>query len=355
MPGTLFVVSTPIGNLGDLSDRARETLKRVRVVACEDTRVTGKLLRRFGIRAPLTSYHEHNERTKARQLVERLRQGESIALVSDAGTPTISDPGFRVIVEAIEAEVSVVPLPGASALTAVLSAGGLPTDRFVFEGFLPARQKERRERFQALRAEPRTLVFYEAPHRLKETLNDLQVIFGDREIVLARSHETGLDPAYVFGVIRQESRFLHDVRSSVGAAGLMQLMPSTARWMARKLALDFKAEQIADPTINVRLGTGYLKRVLEDFDGSQAMAAAAYNAGPNRPRRWREGLPVEPAIWAENIPFNETREYVKKVLSNAAVYSSLLSGRALSLKSWLGASTIGPRESSAPAIDGDLP
>jgi soluble lytic murein transglycosylase len=176
-----------------------------------------------------------------------------------------------------------------------------------------------------------------------------------RDIVLARSRETGLDPAYVFGLIRQESRFVPDARSNVGAAGLMQLMPSTARWMARKLALDFTPDQIADPTVNLKLGTSYLKRVLEDFGGSQAMAAAAYNAGPNRPRRWREGPPVEPAIWAENIPFNETRDYVRKVLSNAAVYSSLLNGTTLSLKSWLGASTIGPREVSAPAVDADLP
>jgi soluble lytic murein transglycosylase len=176
-----------------------------------------------------------------------------------------------------------------------------------------------------------------------------------RNIVLARSQETGLDPAYVFGLIRQESRFIPDARSSVGASGLMQLMPGTARWMARKLALDYKPEQIADPTVNVTLGTGYLKRVLEDFGGSQAMAAAAYNAGPNRPRRWREGPPVEPAIWAENIPFNETRDYVRKVLSNAAVYASMLNGSTLSLKSWLGAAAIGPREISAPALDGDLP
>ncbi|HSW24415.1 MAG TPA: transglycosylase SLT domain-containing protein, partial [Burkholderiaceae bacterium] len=176
-----------------------------------------------------------------------------------------------------------------------------------------------------------------------------------RDIVLARSQETGLDPAYVFGLIRQESRFIPDVRSSVGAAGLMQLMPNTARWMARKLALDYTPDQIADPTVNVKLGTGYLKRVLEDFGGSQAMAAAAYNAGPNRSRLWREGPTVEPAIWAENIPFNETRDYVRKVLSNAAVYSSLLNGSTLSLKSWLGVSVIGPRETSAPAVDGDLP
>jgi peptidoglycan lytic transglycosylase len=177
-----------------------------------------------------------------------------------------------------------------------------------------------------------------------------------RDIVLARSQESGLDPAYVFGLIRQESRFVSDARSSVGASGLMQLMPNTARWMARKLALDYKPDQIVDPAVNVTLGTNYLKRVLEDFGGSQAMAAAAYNAGPNRPRRWREGPALEPAVWAENIPFNETRDYVKKVLSNAAVYASLLSGgTSTSLKSWLGPSTIGPREPSAPATDTDLP
>jgi soluble lytic murein transglycosylase len=176
-----------------------------------------------------------------------------------------------------------------------------------------------------------------------------------RDIVFARSQEIGLDPAYVYGLIRQESRFIPDARSSVGASGLMQLMPNTARWVARKLALEYKPDQIVDPTVNVRLGTGYLKLVLEDFGGSQAMAAAAYNAGPSRPRRWREGMPVEPAVWAENIPFNETRDYVKKVLSNAAVYASLINGRALSLKSWLGAQDIGPREVTAPAVNVELP
>jgi soluble lytic murein transglycosylase len=175
------------------------------------------------------------------------------------------------------------------------------------------------------------------------------------DIVMARSQETGLDPAYVYGLIRQESRFIPDAKSSVGASGLMQLMPNTARWIARKLALDYKPEQIVDPLINVRLGTGYLKLVLEDFGGSQAMAAAAYNAGPSRPRRWREGPNIEPAIWAENIPFNETRDYVKKVLSNAAVYATLISGRALSLKSWLGREAIGPREVNAPAENLELP
>ncbi|MFO1219067.1 MAG: transglycosylase SLT domain-containing protein [Burkholderiaceae bacterium] len=175
-----------------------------------------------------------------------------------------------------------------------------------------------------------------------------------RDVVIARSQEAGLDPAYVYGLIRQESRFISDARSSVGASGLMQLMPGTARWVARKASVDYKPEQIVDPSFNLKLGTTYLKLVLEDFGGSQAMAAAAYNAGPSRPRRWREGPAIEPSIWAENIPFNETRDYVKKVLSNAAVYAALLSGRSVSLKAWLG-TPIGPREASAPAIDTELP
>ena len=186
MPGTLYIVATPIGNLEDITLRALRVLKEVDLIAAEDTRHTQILLRHFGIRTPLTSYHEHNERAKARQLVERLQQGQSVALVSDAGTPAISDPGFRIVVEAVAAKVAIVPVPGAAALTAVLSAGGVPTDRFIFEGFLPAKQKERRTRLQAVRAETRTLVFYEAPHRLKETLNDMQAILGEREIVLAR-------------------------------------------------------------------------------------------------------------------------------------------------------------------------
>ena len=148
-----------------------------------------------------------------------------------------------------------------------------------------------------------------------------------RSEVMAKSAELGLDPAYVYGLIRQESRFIVDARSSVGASGLMQLMPATARWTARKIGLAFSADTITDRDVNLKIGTGYLKLVLDDFDGSELMAAAAYNAGPNRSRRWREGALLEPAIWAENIPFNETRDYVKKVLSNATVYAALLAGR----------------------------
>ena len=184
--GTLYVVATPIGNLEDITLRALRVLKEVDVIAAEDTRHTQILLNHYGIRTPLTSYHEHNEKTKARQLMSRLERGEQIALVSDAGTPAISDPGYRLAVEAIRGRIPVIPIPGASALTAVLSAGGLPTDRFVFDGFLPAKKQERRARLRALSSETGTLVIYEAPHRLTETLNDLAEILGDREIVLAR-------------------------------------------------------------------------------------------------------------------------------------------------------------------------
>jgi 16S rRNA (cytidine1402-2'-O)-methyltransferase len=186
MSGVLYVVATPIGNLEDLSFRAVRVLKEVDLIAAEDTRHTKILLAHYGINTPLTSYHEHNERAKSRYLVERLIRGENVALVSDAGTPAISDPGYRLVVEAIQAGIQVTPVPGASALTAVLSASGLPTDRFIFEGFLPAKKNERRRRLRALRAEVRTLIFYESPHRLKESLQDSLEVLGDREVVLAR-------------------------------------------------------------------------------------------------------------------------------------------------------------------------
>ena len=172
--------------------------------------------------------------------------------------------------------------------------------------------------------------------------------------VQARAREIGLDPAYVYGLIRQESRFVMDARSPVGASGLMQIMPATARWTARKMGLAYTPDMITDRDTNLRIGTGYLKLVLDDFGGSQAMAAAAYNAGPGRPRRWREGPVLEVAAWAENIPFAETRDYVKKVLSNATWYSALMSGKPPALKARLGGS-IGPREATATAPSIELP
>lgn len=179
-----------------------------------------------------------------------------------------------------------------------------------------------------------------------------------RKEALPRAKEVGVDPAYVYGLIRQESRFIADAKSGVGAAGLMQLMPATARWTARKVGLAFTPDMVTDRDVNLRLGMTYLKLVQDDLGGSQPMAAAAYNAGPGRPRRWREGPRLEPAIWIENVPFAETRDYVKKVMSNAIYYSALISSpqatTAPSLKARLGR-YIGPRESGLPAPDTELP
>ncbi len=182
-----------------------------------------------------------------------------------------------------------------------------------------------------------------------------------RDTLQARARDSGLDAAVLYGLIRQESRFIMDARSSVGASGLMQLMPATAQWTAKKVGLSYRPEMITDPAVNLQLGAAYLKRVLDDFGGSLAMAAAAYNAGPGRPRRWREGVaPMEPAAWAETIPFNETRDYVKKVLANSVVYAALMAApdaaapRAAPLKTRLGPA-IGPREPSAAVPDRDLP
>jgi 16S rRNA (cytidine1402-2'-O)-methyltransferase len=186
MAGLLYVVATPIGNLEDITLRAIRVLKEVDLIAAEDTRHTQILLSHYDIRTPVTSYHEHNERAKAKPLVERLVRGGNIALLSDAGTPAISDPGYRLVVEAVRAGVRIIPLPGPSALAAVLSASGLPIDRFIFEGFLPAKKQERKKKLRALRNETRTLILYDAPHRLKESLVDMQEILGDREIVIGR-------------------------------------------------------------------------------------------------------------------------------------------------------------------------
>jgi len=176
-----------------------------------------------------------------------------------------------------------------------------------------------------------------------------------RTEVLAAAQRAGLDPAYVYGLIRQESRFLADARSGVGASGLMQLMPATAKWTARKVGLPFQAEQVTDRQTNLTLGTSYLKLVLDDFDGSPAMAAAAYNAGPGRPRRWREGPVLEVAAWAENIPFNETRDYVKKVLSNTSYYAALMNSQnAVTLKPRLGPA-VGPRPVAEAPPNPELP
>ena len=186
MAGTLYIVSTPIGNLEDMSQRALRILREVDLIACEDTRHTRKLLNHFGIDIRTISYHEHNERERAEELCSILESGKSVALVSDAGTPLISDPGFRIVNAAIERVISVVPIPGAAAVVTALAASGLPTDQFYFAGFLPARANARRAKLEDLAAIPATLIFYEAPHRISATLRDALDVLGDREAVVAR-------------------------------------------------------------------------------------------------------------------------------------------------------------------------
>jgi 16S rRNA (cytidine1402-2'-O)-methyltransferase len=197
-PGTLHVVATPIGNLGDLSPRALDTLRNVAAVCAEDTRHTRQLLSHFGLERPLLALHQHNEDAQAAQLVARLLAGDSLALVSDAGTPLVSDPGFRLVSAARAAGVRVSPVPGACAAIAALSVAGLPSDRFVFEGFLPVKAAARRERLARLASETRTLMFYESAHRIEETLADMATVFGaTRRAVVAREltklFETVLD------------------------------------------------------------------------------------------------------------------------------------------------------------------
>ncbi len=184
--GTLYIVSTPIGNLEDITLRALRILKEVDVIAAEDTRHSKHLLDRYQISTMLTSYHDHNKEEKAPVLVARMLEGKSVALVSDAGTPGISDPGYFLINLAADQKIPVVPVPGATAAIAALSVSGLPTDRFVFEGFLPAKHLVRMKRLQSLAKEKRTLIFYEAPHKILKTLADMIEVFGERRAVITR-------------------------------------------------------------------------------------------------------------------------------------------------------------------------
>lgn len=278
-PGTLFVVATPIGNRGDLTDRARETLAGVDLIAAEDTRHTGQLLAQLGIRTPLLALHEHNEAARAEELIARLRQGARIALVSDAGTPLISDPGFRLVATAAAAGVAVVPIPGACAAVAALSVAGLPTDRFVFEGFLPARAGARRTRLSALAAEARTLVFYEAPHRISETLADLAVAFGaGRDAVLAR-----------------ELTKLHETvyRGSLGELAERAAADSNMARGEAVLVVAGAAEHAAPGAADVERLDRLLAGLLAGLPLSQAVDLAAEVSGERRNRVYERALAIK--------------------------------------------------------------
>jgi 16S rRNA (cytidine1402-2'-O)-methyltransferase len=249
MVGILYIVATPIGNLEDITLRAIRILKEVDLIAAEDTRHTQILLSHYAIRTPLTSYHEHNERAKAQPLVERLCRGENIALLSDAGTPAISDPGYRLVVEAVRAGVRIVPLPGPSALAAVLSASGLPTDHFVFEGFLPAKKQERKAKLEALRSETRTVIFYEAPHRVKESLAHMQQILGEREIVLGRE-VSKLHEEFLRGMLRDVIAQLAD-REIKGEITII-VRGATDESKVSEEELEKEIERLADQGMGVK-------------------------------------------------------------------------------------------------------
>jgi 16S rRNA (cytidine1402-2'-O)-methyltransferase len=208
--GKLYVVATPIGNLEDVSERALRTLREVDRIAAEDTRRTAKLLAHHGISKPLTSYHDAAERRKAPELVAAVVAGETLALVSDAGTPLLSDPGYRLVRGALDAGVDVVPIPGANAAVALLSVSGLASDRFVFEGFLPQREGRRRRRLERLRTERRTIVVYESPHHVERTLREIEEILGDRDVAVGR------ELTKVFEEILRGR--LSEVRASIAAA-----------------------------------------------------------------------------------------------------------------------------------------
>lgn len=272
--GTLYVVATPIGNLGDLSPRAREVLASVTLIAAEDTRHTKQLLQAFGIDRPLTSLHGHNETHKSGDLLERLVRGESLALVSDAGTPLISDPGFDLIAGARESGIPVVAIPGPCAAIAALSIAGLPADRFAFEGFLPAKSAARRTRLEMLAGESRTLIFYEAPHRLVDVLADMAAVLGmHRRASISREITKRFETTYTGSLVELHEKAGRDTDMSRGeivivVAGSAAPAPD---------ALSLNAEQV-------------LRALLVDLPPSQAAKIAARITGAKRSELYDKAL-----------------------------------------------------------------
>ena len=237
--GTLFVVATPIGNLRDITARALEVLRQADLIACEDTRQTIKLLNHFGIQKPLTSYHDFNEEKKAEELVRKLAGETNVALVSDAGTPAISDPGYRVVRICRERGIPVVTIPGPNAAIAALSASGLPSDEFMFAGFLPATKNARKRKLASLANVTSTLVFYEAPHRIDEVLEDMQETLGDREVCVAREL-TKIHEEHLFGklsAVRPQVKALGEFVIVVSGATEFRKAPVTREEVLKTLGM----------------------------------------------------------------------------------------------------------------------
>lgn len=271
MAGTLYLVATPIGNLEDITLRALRVLKEVDVIACEDTRHTRVLLDHYGIKAKLTSYHEHNERERAGELVKFLEEGKTVAVVTDAGTPAISDPGFRLARVAAERGVQVVPVPGPAAFVAALVASGLPTDEFFFGGFLPARSSQRRARLLEVRAIKSTLVFYETPHRVAESIQDALDILGEREAVVAREL-TKMHEEFARGRL---SALAERFRSSAAARGEMVII------IDRNVIEEAKEDSEED------IATRVAALCSEGFDERAALKRVAREMGLSRSEAYR--------------------------------------------------------------------
>lgn len=273
MAGTLYLVATPIGNLEDITQRALRILAEVGVIACEDTRHTGVLLKHYGIKSKLISYHEHNERERADELGRLLEAGTSIALVSDAGTPGISDPGFRLVNAARELGAQVVPVPGATAFVAALIASGVATDQFFFGGFLPSRAAQRRARFEQVRDFPSTLVFYEAPHRITNALRDAREILGEREAAVAREL-TKLHEEIVRGRLSELADRFDSAETN--ARGEMVLVID-------RTVLDDGSDQKPKPDLAARVA----ELESEGMDARAAMKKAARELGLTRSEAYR--------------------------------------------------------------------
>jgi len=233
VPGILYLVASPIGNLEDITFRAVRVLKECDLIACEDTRHTLKLLNHYGTEKPLISYHDHNEVARSAELIGRLREGSSVALVSDAGMPLVADPGYRLVTAAVAAGVSVQPIPGPSALVTALAASGLPTDAFRFDGFLPAKSGQRSSVLESLKNEQATIIFYEAPHRILETLADVDRILGPRPVVVAReltkTHEEFLrgSARQILEVLQARDAVKGEITLLIGKAAKHEAAPDT--------------------------------------------------------------------------------------------------------------------------------
>ncbi|MCK9504957.1 MAG: 16S rRNA (cytidine(1402)-2'-O)-methyltransferase [Porticoccaceae bacterium] len=279
-PGDLYIVATPIGNLGDMVPRGLEVLQRAHWIAAEDTRHSGRLLAHFDIGTPMLAYHDHSDDRQLNRILDLLAQGQDVALISDAGTPLISDPGYRLVREARKQGATIIPIPGCCAAIAALSAAGIPSNRFSFEGFLPAKQGQRQKALQTLRREPRTLIFYEAPHRILETLEDMGRIFGaQREAVVAReltkSHET-----FLYGN-------LVDLAAKVAADSNQQ---------RGEIVIIVRGASDVDLDGDDQEQLRVLSILLEDLPGKQAAALAAKITGGNKKQLYQLAVELKNSV-----------------------------------------------------------